>query len=494
MKITDILGLNVAQEQIDFVNIDLESDYKLFIDPFLISVADNAWCREVNNTIKNFFNKVTTLVIEGRKQEAIRLFQFMSEPKETCLGLSKTGTTNGKGVGIDNAVEIIEGIIESGVIEDGLVRNIEDVIIFVDNVNKDKLSDMVTNLIRGHLLQYTKQQCEIWGVPTTKDESLPFWDVNIGDWNSIITEHVYIEGRNILFVPKYIVSRLSIYSSDSYNRGFVLELDRAEHIQRRSSIVQLKKYKNGREEFTCRKKDVDNYNSQRVKQGDFYSKKDYFRKFTINHPGLFDSFITSSGKRIKSLTNTELEKFVGETSVNDLIDCLTSQLKNIDVGTKNATRYHKFIRDILELLFYPHLVNPTIEEKIHDGRKRIDIVMDNNSKDGFFYKVQEINKIFCPYIYIECKNYSSDVANSELDQLSGRFSTYRGKFGILMARNVENESRLIKRCQDTYKDGRGLIIPLLDKDVIKMLEYIKDDDECGIDKYLENIKRKIVLS
>jgi len=80
--------------------------------------------------------------------KAGQLFLFMSEPKENCLGVSKKGTTNGRGVGKLNTQKILNRIIESNAVENGLVNNIEDIIIFVEDIDRDKLSDMVTNIIR----------------------------------------------------------------------------------------------------------------------------------------------------------------------------------------------------------------------------------------------------------------------------------------------------------------------------------------------------------
>jgi len=64
------------------------------------------------------------------------------------------------------------------------------------------------------------------------------------------------------------------------------------------------------------------------------------------------------------------------------------------------------------------------------------------------------------YIPAECKNYSSDPANPALDQLAGRFSTKRGKFGLLICRKFDNKNLFIQRCKDTAQDGRGFIVPL----------------------------------
>lgn len=88
------------------------------------------------------------------------------------------------------------------------------------------------------------------------------------------------------------------------------------------------------------------------------------------------------------------------------------------------------------------------------SRKRIDITYQNAAKNGFFEFLVN-NNIPCPFVICECKNYSEDPKNPELDQLSGRFSPRRGRFGILICRKVEDKSLMAKRCKDMADDDRG---------------------------------------
>ncbi|MDY7011725.1 MAG: hypothetical protein SVV80_13390, partial [Planctomycetota bacterium] len=169
-------------------------------------------------------------------------------------------------------------------------------------------------------------------------------------------------------------------------------------------------------------------------------------------------------------------------------------LHQIPPGAARATDYHRFIAGILELIFYPYLQCPQIEYPIHEGRKRIDITFDNAARDGFFYRLHTTHKIPSAYIVVECKNYSADPDNPELDQLAGRFSINRGQAGLLMCRRLDDDTIFLRRCTDTYKDGRGLILPFTDEDLDLVLRTIAHTSQNPVDELLSNKLRLVALA
>ena len=93
---------------------------------------------------------------------------------------------------------------------------------------------------------------------------------------------------------------------------------------------------------------------------------------------------------------------------------------------------------------------------------------------------------------IECKNYSSDIANAELDQMNGRFGSNRGRFGIVCCRAIDDKELLIKRCVDFATAQKNYIIVLTDEDFKNTLQkFIEGDmdafNKCLNDKYFELI-------
>jgi hypothetical protein len=73
------------------------------------------------------------------------------------------------------------------------------------------------------------------------------------------------------------------------------------------------------------------------------------------------------------------------------------------------------------------------------------------------------------HVYVECKNYTGDPGNPELDQLAGRFSPLRGQVGLLVCRTLTDKALFIQRCRDTALDRRGYCLPLDDDDVAQLV-------------------------
>jgi len=160
---------------------------------------------------------------------------------------------------------------------------------------------------------------------------------------------------------------------------------------------------------------------------------------------------------------------------------LRTALQSIPAGGDAATRYHLPMIGALELIFFPTLIGPRKEQEIHEGGKRIDIVMENAAASGIFHRLHSVRHTPCSYIPFECKNYSNEVANPELDQLAGRFGVNRGQVGFLLCRRFEDRARFVQRCRDTFRDARGLIVGLDDAAITRLLQHIEQGDRPAAD-------------
>lgn len=475
MKISSIFNLGKSQAELDFIDINIQEDIALFLDPFFLGLRNDNWSIEATKTIRSFFQRVINLLKNGQEAEAKKLFDFLHEPNSTCLGMS-VGVPRGRGVGATDTDDIFKSIAGSLAIKTGLIEDLEDNILFIEGFGKDKLSDMTTNIIRKHLIEYTQKQCVFHGIPLTANVPSDFyWNRQTSQWEQQMVDSLIANGKKILLVPKGVVSYCKDYVPNRYYQHFVLNFMQNEHLKLNSALVQ--KRADGTPFVT--KKDL-------IEKHPF--SKDFLASFTNRNPQVLKQFknrtITSS------LTNEE----INEIDVKQLVDSLKAKLSAIPSGAATATEYHQTIKGIIELIFYPHLINPDLELEIHNGRKRIDINFDNASETGIFHRFSNNMGIPCSYIMMECKNYSSDPVNPELDQLSGRFSPNRGKVGFLLCRTIDNMDRFIKRCQDTFKDDRGLIIPITDIDIITILDNYNNWNSNYVDKFLSDRVRLIATN
>lgn len=472
MKISEIFQLNKSQAELDFVDIDPTLDTPLFLDPFFLSKRKDNWSHEATLTIRSFFQNVIDLIRDDNEEDAKELFDYLHEPNSTCLGMS-SGDPQGRGVGNEDTDKIYESLLRSRAIQTGLIQDIEDNILFVDNFGKDKLSDMTTNIITRHLIEYTQNQCIFHGIELSNGvASGYFWNRQSNEWETEYTDMLVVNNKKILLVPKGIVSFSKGYTPDKYYTHFVLDFQQNEHLRLQTALVQRRK--DGAQFVT--KKSLKERNPL---------SKEFLRQFTLDHPEVLQQF--KGETEIHSLANAEIT----DIDVAPIARNLITRLRAIPPGTNNASNYHNLIKGILEIIFYPHLINPVKEHEIHNGRKRIDISFDNAARSGIFYRLSENHRIPCTYIFVECKNYSKDIANPELDQMSGRFSFRRGQVGFVVCRTIDNMNLFMDRCRDTFRDGRGLIIPLVDDDIIQLLENQNDWNSTFTERFLSDRIRQL---
>lgn len=476
MKISKKFNLNKTQNELDFIDIDINKDLPLFIDPYRMSKMSGPFINEANGIINNYFSYLTELLVSGDYANARKIFTHLNEVNETCLGYSSK-KPRGNGLGKKSTDEVFESLKGSKAVNLGILESLEDIQVFVPGVSSDRISDMTTNIIRKLLIEYTQNQCKIFNIPLTPNiASGMYWNPRSRQWEQELTDMLVINQKRYLLVPKIIVTYGDRINSGDYFQHFVLNFLQNENITEKTNLVQYRKGKRNKGEPFVTKKDIKERQLGTKEKG-FVPDKDWLANFTNAHQRVFSEFKDKSFSKMKPLNFDEDRKAIA--------DYLIKKLKSIPAGTANADEYHLTMLCILEFVYFPHISNPKKEVPINDGRKRIDIVYNNTANDGFFYDLFEKYNIPANFIIVECKNYSSDIKNPELDQLLGRFSKHRGKFGISTSRKADDYGKIIKRCNDIYRDTNSLIVPLFDDDIISILNGIKlGNDNIGLELLL----------
>lgn len=464
--------LNASQAELDFVDISTDYDTPVYVDPYAIEIQEDAWSDAASHLIRSFFLEVLEALRRDDDLRAQNLMSHLTEPSETFLGVS-LAKPKGRGVGRKQAGQMIQAIKRSKAFETGLLHDISEMSLYVEGVDRDKISDLTTNIIRSQLVAYTNEQCAMFGIPVTSYNGPALWDVDRLNWVGKKVDLPHIDGHAVLLVPKYIVRRrLSLDSQEFYNKQITDHLV-SEHLTASSSLVQV--LKSGPKVY---KKDV---------REEHPRSKKFIAEMVAEHPELLDLY-----KQTASLTGAMAVIAEDDPSISAVCQDFARRLGEIPPGHNDADAYHSLVLGILTALFYPSLVQPRKEWDINDGRKRIDIVYTNSADDGFLAHRRVAQNTSATMVIVECKNYSNDIANVEIDQMLGRFDHNRGRFGIVTCRKIDKKKLLLNRCRDLAKPGAGYIICLEDDDLLKMLEHKAVLDDTAIERILQDKFRQLI--
>ncbi len=478
---SEYFKLDKSQFELDFVDVLVNNgDIALFIDPYAISRRNDNWSVACNNMIVSFFQEVVNAIRNGNNNKAMQMLSGLHEPNETRLGLSRGRKPRGRGVGDKQAEAIYIALSGSTAVKTGFLKDLHEAELLIDGIGRDKVSDMTTNIIREKLTIYTQHQCMLHNIDMQEVPSGQIWNEEDSIWKPYYHLLPVCYKKPVLLIPKAIARYSLEFTHDEYYDHHVINFLQAEHLSANSSLVRV--LKNGKRKAPF-KKDLKKL---------YPISKQFLYEFSMQNPDVLRDYLLSKKYRIHEITNEGIEVVNKKQRTFDYNE-LGKKLSMIKPGNKYATEYHNHIKGVLTAIFYPNLLNPQKEREIHEGRKRIDIVYENAESSGFFRRLPQNKQVPSGYIFIECKNYSSDPANPELDQLAGRFSINRGKFGFLVCRRFKNKKLFYKRCRDTAQDDRGFIIPLDDTDIKKLLKLKSKNDSEGIDKFLDEAFRKIVM-
>jgi len=478
MLFSRAFNINKTQAELDFVDIPLHTDIPLFIDPYAISKRSDNWSIECHNTIVDFFQRAVDVIRGKTDEEAIKMFSRLNETNDTHLGFS-IGKSQGRGVSGRQALLLYKKLKESTAVKTGFITELADCELMVEGIGPDKISDITTKIIKNKLIEYTMSQCSLLDIASVEATSGHYWDRDSKTWvNNLFPLPVY-KGKRVILVPKAFARSEFSYDYAEYYNHFILNYLQLEHLNANSSLVHTLK-KGKKVVYKKALKESDNYPCS----------KEYIYKFSEKHPDVLQEYKEKKGKELQEVSNEEI---VEGFDVSETASFLIKSLKSIYPGEKGADKYHDLMIGILEFIFYPQLMYPKKEQPIHNRRKRIDIIFNNAAHKGFFSDLHNVHQVTCSFIMAECKNYKGDPNNPELDQLSGRFGVNRGKFGLLVCRNIKNRQLFIDRCCDTCKDGRGIIVALDDNDIVRLLSFKSKSNEREIDRFL-NIRFREVMA
>lgn len=211
----------VGHSNYNFVDVNVLSDQKLFIDPCLIEISKSEWCVSANRTIRSYFDCFYKAYRDNDINAKRSLLSHAGEINCTRMGYG--GGDNGHG-------NTVEGLLGKFKNLDRLAQELPtlssaiDLPVLIPDFDKDGLSDMLTNIIHRELNDFTMSELTQLGVQPNCVTSFWTWDLNAQSWK--LMENVpayYAEKGELLLVPKGIVHFRYLCNIEQYLSRIILE-------------------------------------------------------------------------------------------------------------------------------------------------------------------------------------------------------------------------------------------------------------------------------
>lgn len=143
---------------VPFVDVHLERDNRLFIEPSAIrfaAAAGDPYALAAEFRLTTFFGEVLDSARRNNRRRGLALLGHLHEPNETRLGMTRVGV-NGHGVGSGLADNLWQEIRDNPACSQAvLVRRIEDMAPYIQRIGPDLISDLCTRIAFDVLLDFT---------------------------------------------------------------------------------------------------------------------------------------------------------------------------------------------------------------------------------------------------------------------------------------------------------------------------------------------------
>lgn len=249
-------------KKLDFADIRIGIDNRLFIDPariHLAALAGNPWAQNAKVLLDSYFDELFNIA-KRRDLPALRCLieRACGEINETHLGMSH-GQHAGNGASFFLIYPALKQMLEQGLFEQGCVIGIEDVPIWTRGIDADRLSDWTTNIIWPVLEDFTTFQYRKYGLPWqhTDKAHRQAWNPDHKAWEKQSSTPILCADRSILLCPKRFLCKTLLLGTAGFLRSEVLEYRQRQHLDAHTALCGQKVQASGQVTYTApTKKDL----------------------------------------------------------------------------------------------------------------------------------------------------------------------------------------------------------------------------------------------
>lgn len=236
-----------GHKDIFFIDVDERNDTRLFIDPYVIQALPEDFCKRSSQAINSFFYEVFSACKTSNKQRLKEILAHASEPNETNLGM-KTISDYGKGATAQSLSKLFLEFYKLVRKNPYITTNPVAMCMYIHRFDKDKMSDLITNIIRNLLYEFTVQQCKFWEMPLSEETKLIgyYWDCESLNWKQLYGHPFLVNGKSMLLVPKYLVRSRYVFNVECYIKQYTLKTLQDFHVKNNTDLCIIKENAHGK--------------------------------------------------------------------------------------------------------------------------------------------------------------------------------------------------------------------------------------------------------
>jgi len=222
IDMTFLSDIYALPPNVPFLDVDVDDDNLLFADGSAIRNAAGIYGMRAQTQLTGFFTGLIQLRQSPSlvdRTRGLSILQRMSEPGETRLGYSVKGT-NGKGFG-DGLGGVLWTALGDRLCQEQALTRIEHLPLFLDGVDRDLMSDMITRVTMDILVDFTQDMMRRYPAlaATTTTENLMVWDSQKFDWVSKSCRLPFVGGKQLVLIPRdWVTAKPLMHPSPFYNR------------------------------------------------------------------------------------------------------------------------------------------------------------------------------------------------------------------------------------------------------------------------------------
>lgn len=212
MKISREFKLALGQSALDFVDLDISKDTRLFLNP--LQFTENSFKK-----VESFLFRVYDLYKDNHRDEAIDLFSYSAECNYNHLGYS-SGNSRGRGASMEMLSSFFDRILqENNVDERKVMLTSMALVVHVPSFAEDRMSDLLFSILKKEFVSYTLAQAKIHHIPISSERISygMYWDSELLEWKELFDYCIFDSNDfPVILTPKKIVCKSYPFSASNF--------------------------------------------------------------------------------------------------------------------------------------------------------------------------------------------------------------------------------------------------------------------------------------